>query len=192
MSPADSEMVLRLLGVEDGSFEAFLRERASHAFLCCVELESDLIRKIRLARIQVDGFDATEKLLGILHGIGAEAIILGGITFAGFNIIDPKVIFDEVSIPVIIYSGTRPDNDEILSALRKHFDDWRRRWEIIESLGPVHIIEPYSEEPPIYFEVVGGSPEWAEAVLCGSARISRIPEPVRVAGLVARGLSPAS
>ncbi len=185
-------MVLCLLGVEDGSFEAFQRDRATHAFLCCVKLEYDLIEQIRLARIQVDGFDATKKLLGMLQGIKAEAIILGGITFAGFNIIDPKAIFEEMGIPVIIYSGTRPDNDEMLSALMKHFDDWRERFKIIEILGPVHRIEPYPEEPPIYFEVFGESPEWAEEILRESAKISRIPEPVRVAGLVARGLSPVS
>jgi endonuclease V-like protein UPF0215 family len=180
-----------LFGVEDGSFQAFQKEE-SHVYLCGVLTESGYIRKVRLARIMVDGLDATEKLLGLLEGVEAEAVILGGITFAGFNVIDPRRVFKETGIPVIIYSGTRPENEKMLAALKRHFVDWRERWEIIEDLGPVYGVTTLPREPPAYFEVIGGSPEWAEGVLRGSVVVSRIPEPVRVAGLVARGLSPAS
>jgi endonuclease V-like protein UPF0215 family len=183
---------LRLFGVEDGSFGAFHREEPSSTFLCGVMMESDLVTDVRLARIRVDGFDATEKLLNILDGVEADAVLLGGITFAGFNMVDPRKIFQKSGIPIIIYSGTKPDNEEMLQAIRNIFDDWRERWRIIEDLGPIHSATTYPGEPPVYFEVVGGSPEWAEDVLRRSALISRIPEPVRVAGLIARGLSPAS
>jgi endonuclease V-like protein UPF0215 family len=181
-----------LFGVEDGSFHAFHKEESSSAYLCGVLTESGFIRKVRLARILVDGLDSTEKLLGLLEGMEAEAVILGGITFAGFNVVDPRMVFKETGIPVIVYSGNRPDNEKMLVALKRHFVDWRERWEIIEGLGPVHKVTTLPREPPAYFEVVGGSPKWAEEILRGSAVVSRIPEPVRVAGLIARGLSPAS
>lgn len=183
---------LRLFGVEDGSFGAFHREEPSSAFLCGVMVEYDQVIDVRLARIRVDGFDATEKLLNLLDGVEADAIVLGGITFAGFNMVDPWKIFKNSGIPVIIYSGTKPDNEDMLQALKKNFDDWRERWRIVEDLGSIHSATTYKGEPPVYFEVVGGSPEWAEEILHRSALISRIPEPVRVAGLIARGLSPAS
>ena len=183
---------LRLFGVEDGSFFAFHREEPSYTFLCGVIVESDLVTAVRLARIRVDGFDATEKLLNLLDGVDADALLLGGITFGGFNMVDPRKIFQKSGIPVIIYSGTKPDNEEMLQALKNNFDDWQERWRIVEDLGPIHSATTYAGEPPVYFEVVGGSSEWAEEVLRRSALISRIPEPVRVAGLIARGLSPAS
>lgn len=192
MKPLDNETGLHLVGVEDGSFEAFKRDKTLFAFLCSIKLESDFLRLIRLSRIQVDGIDATKKLLDMLRNVKADAIILGGITFAGFNIIDPQKIFDGTGVPVIVCSGKKPDNVKMLRALKNHFDDWRVRWEIVSALGPVHSVETYLGEPPIYFEVVGGSPKWAKVVLCKSATISRIPEPVRVAGIIARGLSPAS
>lgn len=185
-------MGLHLVGVEDGSFEAFQRDKTPLAFLCSIKIESDFIRWIRLSRIQVDGIDATEKLLDMLLGVKADAIMLGGITFAGFNIVDPQKILDETGVPVIVYSGKKPDSEKMLRALKNHFDDWRMRWEIVSALGPVHSVETHPGEPPIYFEVVGGSPQWAKEILCKSATISRIPEPVRVAGIIARGLSPAS
>ncbi len=191
MNTKDSTNGFPLFGVEDGSFQAFQKEK-SYAYLCGVLTESGFISKVRLARILVDGFDATEKLLGLLEGVEAEAIILGGITFAGFNVVDPYRLFKKTGIPVIVYSGTRPDNEKMLEALKGHFADWRERWEVIEGLGPVYEITTHPHEPLAYFEVIGGSPKWAEEILRVSAVVSRIPEPVRVAGLIARGLSPAS
>jgi endonuclease V-like protein UPF0215 family len=47
-------------------------------------------------------------------------------------------------------------------------------------------------EPPVYFEVVGCPIQWAVEVLKDAALTCRIPESVRVAGLVARGVSPSS
>ena len=179
---------LCLAGVEDGSFKAFQRE-ASHSVLCCVEMASDRIEAVKLSRIAVDGLDATEKLLNMLEGVAVDAVILGGITFAGFNIIDPRIIHQETNAPVIVYSGEKPDNDAMFLALKKHFEDWIARWRIVERLGVVHEAVSRPGEPPVYFEVVGGSARWAEEVLRSSALICRIPEPVRVAGLIARGVS---
>ena len=182
---------LRLFGVEDGSFEAFPTGEKAYCFLCGVETKASRIVGIKLTKIQVDGFDATEKLLPMLEAFKGEAVILGGITFAGFNIVDPVRVHRETGTPVIVYSGEEPDSEDVLNALKAHFGDWRKRWNIIQSLGPIHTTRPFHGEPPVYFEVVGGTREWGEKILAASAEVSRIPEPVRVAGIVARGLSPA-
>jgi endonuclease V-like protein UPF0215 family len=181
-----------LLGVEDGSFRADERSAPQLSLLCCVEMCSGRVEGVRLTRIEVDGFDATERLLEVLEGVDVDAIILGGITFAGFNMVDPSAVNRATGIPVIVYSGKMPDSEEMLRALRRHFPDWERRWRVVEGLGEIHSTTPRPGEPPIFFEVVGASPDWAKEVLRNTAVISRIPEPVRVAGLVARGLSPAS
>ncbi len=180
---------LRILGVEDGSFAAFNRQAPGRTILCGVLMEGDRILKVRHAEIRVDGLDATDKLLSLMRGIEVAAVILGGITFGGFNVINPRTIHDETGVPIIVYSGVKPDNDAVLAALRKHFHDWERRWEIIAGLGEIHSTWVFREDHDIYFEAVGCDPEWAEGVLKDSAMISRIPEPVRVAGLVARGLT---
>ena len=187
MTPGDSP--LRILGVEDGSFDAFNREPPGRTLLCGVLMKGDRILKVRHGEIRVDGLDATDKLLSMMRGIDVDAVILGGITFGGFNVVDPRVIHGEMGVPIIVYSGVKPDNDAVLAALRKHFPDWEIRWEIIAGLGEIHSTRVFREDPEIYFEVIGCDPEWAEAVLKDSAMISRIPEPVRVAGLVARGLT---
>ena len=181
-----------LVGVEDGSFEAFPRKPGSSTVLCCVEMTGDKIQDVRLTTIEIDGLDATEKVLKMLEGGSADAILLGGITFAGFNIIDPNVVYRETGVPVIIYSSEEPESGAMLHALKAHFEDWRTRWSIIEGLGNVYKTVTRPGEPPVYFEAVGGSPSWAEEVLKSSAVVCRIPEPVRVAGLIARGISRSS
>ena len=180
---------IRLFGVEDGSFNAFQREIPSYAFLCGVETVNDSILNVRLSKIEVDGFDGTQKLLGMLNGIKSEAVLLGGITFAGFNMIDPKMIFDETGLPVIVCSGVKPDSESMLSALKKHFNDWSDRWGIVESLEQVHFTRTRVNEPLVYFEVVGNSPKWAEEIIKNSAIVSRIPESLRIANLIAKGIS---
>lgn len=190
MTPSsDSFFDIRLVGVEDGSFDAFSREATQHTVLCCVVMTRGIVEDIRITLIEVDGLDATEKLLDMLQGVDADAVILGGITFAGFNIIDPSSILNKIGMPVIVFSGVEPDDEAMLLALRKHFKDWSRRWSIIENLGEKFETVPRPGEPPVYFEVVGGSADWAEAVLRSSALMCRIPEPVRVAGLIGRGVS---
>ena len=183
---------MHLAGVEDGSFNAFQRDVKSYSYLCLVEMLHDKIENVRLCSIEVDGLDATDKILKMLDGIHVESIILGGITFAGFNIIDPTKVFQETDIPVIIFSRKKPNNFSMLRALKKHFEDWELRWQIIKSLGDVHEFKPLIGEPSIYFEVIGRSVAWAERVLKSSALLCRIPEPVRVAGIIARGVSPPS
>ena len=128
---------LRLLGVEDGSFEAF-SESSGSTYLCGVVMDSDTIRDVRLAEISVDGLDATVRLLEMMDGLELDAVILGGITFAGFNIIDPFRVLDETDVPIIVYSGVKPDNESMYQALKRNFGDWEVRWGIVKRLGDVH------------------------------------------------------
>jgi endonuclease V-like protein UPF0215 family len=183
------EREIIVLGVEDGSFKAFNRNKSQYTLLCGVETESNHIKNVRLENIEVDGLDATEKLLKMLRNREIDVIILGGVTFAGFNIIDPNKVFNETGISLIIYSGVRPDSEKIFYALKKHFDDWEKRWKILSSLGSVNKIKILNREPPIYFEAIECSPEFAEKILRKSTVLSRIPEPVRIAGIIARGLT---
>lgn len=178
-----------LVGVEDGSFRAFQRRDTQRCPLGVVKMTGPRIEEVQVCLIAVDGLDATSELSGILQNMASEAIILGGITFAGFNIVNAQQLFEGSSRPVIVFMRDRPNNVAVKEALQKHFDDWRERWRLIEALGATYSAYTYPGEPPIYFEVVGAEPSWAEKILQRSATLCRIPEPVRVARLVARGVS---
>ncbi len=180
---------LRILGVEDGSFDAFNRDTSCQTILCGVLMEGDRIVCVRQRKITVDGLDATDKLVSLMKGLVVDAVILGGITFGGFNVIDPNIIHSNTGLPVIVYSGVKPDNDAVLKALKKHFPDWKIRWNIIKGAGKIYNTQIFENSPEIYYEAVGCDTKWAEKILKISAKINRIPEPVRVARLIAKGLT---
>lgn len=177
-----------VIGVEDGSFTPSRRKMRQECPLCAVQMRYRTIEDIRIVSIAVDGLDATSKLCAMLKDRDFEAAILGGITFAGFNVVNVQKLSRTVSRPVIVYMRDKPDNAAVMRALLEHFSDGVARWEWIESAGPVY--ESGSQgKRAVYFEVVGAEPDWADRVLRRCAFLCGSPEPVRVASMVAKALS---
>ena len=54
-----------------------------------------------MKNIEVDGLDATEKLVAMLRRWSFDSVILAGVSFAGFNLIDANTVFEEFKKPVI-------------------------------------------------------------------------------------------
>jgi uncharacterized protein len=177
-----------IVGIDDGPFRPKRETRVGYAPLVAAWLEGPHLYRLRLGRIIVDGLDATIEALRLLKGSHDVPVLLSGVTFGGFNLIDPRVIQQKCRAPVIVVVGSRPDNRAVKRALHKHFPDWRRRWEVISSLGPLRQVRTVRDEPPLFYENFGCTPLEARRVLSSSAYVSRVPEPVRVAGLLASGL----
>ena len=180
------------VGIEDGPFLP-RRLGGSSAPLVIAQLNGPHLVKARVGRITVDGMDATSvasRLLGSLQ-LRDSPILLAGATFAGFNIINPRVLQRRFRTPTIVVIGSRPNNRSVKRALTRHFPDWTRRWRILSSLGPLHPVRTFRNEGPIFFEAFGCEDDEARRILKEWSHVSRIPEPLRVASLVARGLFPA-
>ena len=177
---------MRIVGVEDGSFQKGITR---NALLVAVSLTGSKIERVKACKITVDGLDATQGLCGLLIDWKFDAILLAGVSFAGFNVIDPEELFENFSKPVIVISRTRPRNRAVKSALQKHFEDWQVRWKIFEKLGRVHKIVVSPWKSPVYMETVRGNVGWASNLVRALVVYSRVPEPLRVARLIARGLS---
>ena len=176
----------RVVGVEDGSFQKGITPRT---LLAVVLFKGLKIEGVKIARIVVDGLDATEKLGEVLGEWEFEAVLLAGVSFAGFNVIDPTIIHEEFGNPVIVISRTKPNSKAVKRALERHFEDWQSRWSVFERLGLVHKVVVSASEPPVYVETVGVRVGWAGKLIRALSVCSRIPEPIRVARLIARGLS---
>jgi len=181
---------LRVVGVEDGGFSReALGRRDQKALLVCVLLRGAWVEDFQADMITVDGLDATEKLVTMLRRLTFDAIMLAGVSFAGFNLVDPPVVFEEFHKPIIIISRTKPNNVAVKNALFRHFEDWRARWSVFEKLGAIHEVVSMPNEPPLYVEVIGSTLDWAIKAVRASASCCRVPEPIRVTRLIARGLT---
>lgn len=176
----------RIVGVEDGGF---VRDFSGKTLLVAVLAEETSIIDCAVDEITVDGLDATEKLVQMLQKWSFDIIMLAGVSFGGFNLIDPATLCEQFRKPVIVIARIRPDNVAVKAALQKHFNDWKKRWSIFEGLGPVHEMRVKPFEPAIFVEAVGIGYEQAYKILRRSVLVSRVPEPLRAARLIARGLT---
>jgi endonuclease V-like protein UPF0215 family len=158
-----------------------------------VKLDGPRLKRVCAERIRVDGMDGTDRAMKLLGSIELAAcpILLSGVTFGGFNLIDPRRVWRRFGVPTIVVVGSRPDNRAVKRALVQHFPDWRLRWRVIGSLGPLRRVRTVASENPLFYEAFGCSSKQAREILRRWALVSRVPEPLRVAGLVARGLWPA-
>lgn len=187
--PQRNSRQLVCLGIDDGPFLP-RRLGGVRAPLVVVKLEGSHMTGVKAGWIRVDGLDGTDRALKLISSLKSVKcpILLAGATFGGFNLIDPHKLQQKFRTPTIIVVGSRPDNRAVKRALVKHFLDWRERWSIIRSLGPLHRICTVADENPIFYEAFGCSVDAARKILREWAMVSRMPEPLRVAGLVARGL----
>jgi endonuclease V-like protein UPF0215 family len=175
--------------VDDGAFQ-IRRGAVGSAVVVAVLFHGCQISATRIGRIQVDGTDANSVLIALLKTLAYDVVMLSGISFGGFNLVDIKRLSGETGKPVIGVIGRRPNNTAVRHALRGHFEDWKRRWQTVRNAGSLYSCRPLVKEPKVYFEVKGCSPSFARKLIASSSMISRLPEPIRVAGLLARGLAP--
>ncbi len=176
------------IGIDDGPFPPKTDAKVRHAPLLAVWLKGPHLHHLRTDWITVDGLDATGRAERLLKGSLHLPVLLSGVTFGGFNLIDPWKIQKLSRAPVIVVVGSRPDNRAVKRALSGHFPDWKERWDLIRSLGSLHKVRTMAGEGPVFFERFGCSTREAELILKTSALVSRMPEPLRVAGILARGL----
>jgi len=135
----------------------------------------------------IDGTDATrkiiEKILKTRHK-DLRIVMLDGITVAGFNVVDIKRIYEETKLPVIVSIRKIPDMKKFISSLGK-MSHAKKRLESVENAGPIY--STIIKNKRMYFQCYGIEKIDAEEILKKTSTISLIPEPLRVAHLIATG-----
>ena len=137
--------------------------------------------------IEKDGSDAAESLgrlvLGSKFSGHIRLIMLQGIALGGFNVVDGPALHETTGLPVLVLSRVNPDMPSIKNALLTGVPDGRQKWAMIEQLGKM---EPVNG---IYMQRIGLNRDEAASVIRRFSVNSRIPEPVRVAHLIAGALA---
>ncbi len=146
------------------------------------------IEGILRTTITVDGTDSTPVLIRLIAGTKhlkqLRAVMVDGASLGGFNVVDGEKIFRETGLPVMTVTRNKPDEGKMKEALKKHFDDWEERWGIINR-GEIKKLElPY----PLYVKCWGIPLDDATDIIKVSIVRGAIPEPIRVAHLMASGI----
>jgi len=142
--------------------------------------------------IDVDGFDATRKIVEMIttsqHYRQLRVIMLNGITFGGFNVVDIKALNVQTGLPVIAVAKRKPNMAEFCKAL-KHLPDSERRLAAVLNAGEIFSVTTRDSASKLYVEIAGISEPIAKQILRLTSTRSNIPESLRVAHLVASGIS---
>ncbi len=142
--------------------------------------------------ITVDGNDATNSIIDMVnnsrHLEQLGVMMLDGITFGGFNVVNIRKIFQETGVPVIVIMRKYPDLERVKKALQK-FSDGGDRWNHILEAGEIYKIDEIYNQEPIYMQTSGISPEDAREIVVLSTTRSAIPEPIRAAHIIAAGVT---
>ena len=181
---------IRIMGWDDGYFS---RRNKRCLMIGCVFRGHMQIDGVIRTYISVDGLDATKQVAkAILNSKFKDVriIMLDGITFGGFNIINIKELFELTGIPVIALNRKKPNIKEFLNAMKK-LPYFKLRLKAVKDAGRIYNvkIKKHGQEGRIYYQKAGISKKDAEKVIKISIYTSLFPEPVRVAHLIATGVT---
>ncbi|HHE75698.1 MAG: DUF99 family protein [Thermoplasmata archaeon] len=177
---------IRALGIDDSYFVPHKPGKVE--IVGVVMRAPNYIEGILIKKIEVDGLDCSDKIVEMLSsrfGSQLKVILTQGMTFGGFNILDMDKVYRVSRIPIMAISRKMPNMEEIKNALKKHFPDWKKRWELLSS----HEIQKVrNKDYDLFVQSIGlAQSEIAEILELFTVR-GAIPEPLRVAHLIASAL----
>lgn len=177
---------IRILGIDDAPF-------GPHTTLPVMVIGTvfragNWLDGVLRTHITGDGRDATPKIISMVnstrHKDQLGVIMLDGITFGGFNVVNIQKIYKATKVPVIVVMRKFPNFKKIKNAL-KRFDDWEARWNDVLDAGEIYEIR---NDENIYIQISGIDLVDAEKIVKRSTTRSAIPEPLRVSHIIAAGV----
>jgi endonuclease V-like protein UPF0215 family len=173
-----------VIGFDDAPFQRSHRGdvRVVGAVFAAERLDGVLSCKVRR-----DGINATrvlaETVIRSRFYPQIHVILLQGIAFAGFNVVDLHALHRTLGRPVVVAVRKRPNLAAIRSALVNHVPGGLRKWRLIERAGAVEAAGR------IFVQRAGISMDDTKTLLESLALHGDMPEPLRVAHLIAGGVT---
>lgn len=178
---------IRIIGFDDAPFRK--GERKMLPVVGVIYRGGKIFDGMLFLKVKIDGNDATEKMAKIVnssrHKKQLKVIMTDGITVGGFNVIDLRELNEKTNLPVIAINRKYPNIKEVKNALKK-FEDFKERWKKVKNAGRIKKCK--IKDKFIYYQVKGISSEEAEEIIRISCTRGFIPEPLRVAHLIASAL----
>lgn len=138
-------------------------------------------------RVRRDGRNSTRVLAELVARCRfrpqLHAVLLQGIAFAGFNVVDLRALHAALGLPVLVVARRRPDLGAIRRALLLRVPGGRDKWRLVEQAGPMEPVDP------LWVQRTGLSHGEAGALVRATAWYGALPEPLRTAHLIAGGIA---
>jgi len=178
---------IRILGIDDAPFS--FDEKYS-TVIGVIMRGGEYLECILRSQVTIDGTEATmickQMIQNSRYRQQLKVIMLDGACLGGFNVVDINELSESTNLPVITITRDKPDQQKIKHALQKNFKDWKDRWLLLQK-GKLHRIA--TQHNPIYIKYAGLLLEEAKEIINISTIRGVIPEPIRVAHLIASGIT---
>jgi hypothetical protein len=178
---------IRILGIDDAPFT--FSEKYS-TVIGVIMRGGEYVECVLRNQVEIDGTDATSICIEMIqrtkHRQQLKVVLLDGVALGGFNVVDIKELYESTSLPVITITRDKPDFMKIKCALQKNFHDWKHRFEVMKR---GKLITVSTSHNPIYIKCLGLTPDEAKEIIKLSTIRGVIPEPLRVAHLIASGIT---
>ena len=172
-----------LVGFDDAPFE---RSHRGDVLLVGAVYAGTRLIGVLSGKVRRDGVNSTVAIARAVRDSRfwpqLHAVLLQGISVAGFNVVDMNLLSQMLQRPVLVVSRRRPDMAAIRRALLQHVPGGSRKWKRIEKAGPVESVAG------LWVQRAGLSPAQAAQVLRDSCSNGNVPEPLRAAHLIAGGI----
>jgi len=165
-------------GIDEGYFPLSYKGRKGKTPLVSVSFRGKEIVDMDFSLITVDGDDGSTVFRDLRKG---EISILDGVIFAGFNYIEPEG-------RMVVFYRKKPHVELIEEALRKHFPQDQDRVRVIGSVLR-NLTRVSTRAGDVMFYTSGITLDDARKIVEYYQVFSKIPEPLRVAHVIAKALS---
>lgn len=172
---------IRILGIDDGPFQ---REKDWKTPIVAVLMRVDgTIESVHVDYITIDGDETLSRIKRFVGQIGksnVNVILAEGVTFGGFDIISPDVVFGETGIPFISITKGKGDIHSMEDALKKHNDE--RKISRLRALTP---IKKTIGNARFTLNISGIDEKEAITLVRKLMKVGNVPEPLRIADMIA-------
>jgi len=169
---------IRVIGFDDAPF---VRRRGSRVAISGIVCANTHFEGMVWGYVRQDGWNATDTICKLLIGSKflpqLHILLLDGIAFGGFNVIDLRKLSQQLALPCVAVMRRLPDLFAVETAMRR-LPQPEKRWKILKRAGTIY------EFPPFYFQVCGERKEVTAAVLQKLTDCGNVPEALRLAHLI--------
>ena len=173
---------IRVIGIDDSPFS---KSKDKKILIVGVVMRGGIsIDGVLSTKVSVDGSDSTKKLISMVNKCKfrpqLQCIFLDGIAVAGFNVVDINELNKKTKLPVIVVIRRMPDIKNIKNTLIKI--NKKNKIRLIEKAGSVIQLDN------IFVQLAGIDFEKARKILKVVCTRSLLPEPIRLAHMIASGV----
>ena len=172
-----------VLGIDDGPFEKHARDATTPVVGVMME-GADLVEAVAVTRFRVDGADVTDFLADWIGSLrfrpALQGVLFSGITIAGLAVIDAEALAGRLGLPVVVVNRREPQNQRLREAL--HAAGLTERIDVLERSPEAFAVGG------LFAAAAGAQRDLASRLVCATLGKSDLPEPIRLAHLIARAM----